>query len=116
MEDMMHREENVAALTEAQKEALYQRAIGYLTSSLTNDELYQESLDALLSLGGYKDSEALYAKYSAQFVLKREETASLARKRRASRIFQGIAVTIGLGIVLILILILVYALKLDVVR
>lgn len=104
------------ALTDAEREAIYQRAIGYLGSSLTNDELFEESLNALLYLGEYKDAEALYQKYRAQYLVKREATATLAKKRKASRIFQGVMVGLGFGAVLLLILILVYALKLDIVR
>jgi len=103
-------------MTDAQKEEIYNRAIGYLTSSLTNDELFEESLNDLLALGEYKDSSVLYQKYKAQYDAKHEETASLAKKRKASRIFQGVMVGLGFAAVLALILILVYALKLDIVR
>lgn len=113
-EHMMNQTDVV--MTDAQKEAIYQRAIGYLTSSLTNDELFKESLDNLLLLDEYKDSSLLYQKYKAQYDAKHEETELLAKKRKASRVFQGVMVGLGFAVVLALILILVYALKLDIVR
>ena len=117
MEEMKENvKEEAASMSDAQKGRLYERALGYLTSSLTNDELYEESLNMLLSLGDYKDSAELYVKYNAQYAKKREETMSLSKKRKVSRAFQGVMVGIGFGIVVLLILILVYALKLDVVR
>ena len=120
MEDMKHSAEDTAEkaakMTDAEKEQVYLRAVGYLTSSLTNDELFEESLAALLALGEYKDSAVLYRKYTEQFAKRREEGAALAKKRKASRIFQAIAVGLGFAVVLGLILLLVYALKLDIVR
>ncbi len=120
MEEMKYTEDvfdqKDTAMTDLQKEQLYQRALGYLTSSLTNNELFEESLDTLLALGDYKDSAALYQKYNLQYAAKQEETAALNQKRKASRIFQGVMVGIGFAVILSLILILVYALKLDIVR
>ena len=41
--------ENQEALTDAEKEKAYREAVGYLSSSLTNDELIEQSLSVLLS-------------------------------------------------------------------
>lgn len=120
MEDLKHSVEDAAAkaaeMTDAEKERVYLRAVGYLTSSLTNDELFEESLAALLSLGEYKDSAALYQRYAVKLLQRREESNALAKKRRVSRTLQGVAVGVGFAVVLGLILLLVYALKLDIVR
>ena len=119
MEFMKHSEAEAnreTVLSEAQKEKKYQEALGYLTSSLTNEELFKESLDTLLLLGDYKDSAALYQKFSVQLQANQEDAAALAKKRKVSRIFQGVMVGLGFAVILALILILVYALKLDIVR
>ena len=109
-------ESEMAALSDAEKEKLYQRAVGYVTSSLTNDELFEESLAILQSLGDYKHAATLYCKYAAQYKARCEERAALSKKRKTSRFWQGVVAAIVFGAILALILILVYALKLDIVR
>lgn len=116
MEEMMNTEALSANMSENEKEAIYQRALQLLSSSLTNDELFEESLKGLSSLGDYKDSEALLKKYEKQYAERKEKTEALAKKRKTSRRLQAIAVGIGFAVVLGLILLLVYALKLDIVR
>ena len=116
MEEMMNTEAMAQAMSDHEKEAVYQRALQYLTSSLTNDELFEESLLNLRSLGDYKDCESLLKKYEKQYAERKEKTEALAKKRKTSRRLQGIAVGIGFAVVLGLILLLVYALKLDIVR
>ena len=114
MEDMNIKNENT--MTDAEKEKAYQRALGFLTSSLTNDELIEESLKTLEMLGDYKQAAQFYNKYKARQAEKNEETKALAKKRKTSRILQGIATAIGAALVLGLIVLLVYLLKLDIVR
>lgn len=108
--------ENKAVMTDAEKEKAYCEAVGYLTSSLTNDELLEESLQTLLALSDYKDSAELYEKYKAKYERLKEEKTALLKKRKSSRLIQGILVALGGILVLSLIILLVYLLKLDIVR
>ncbi len=109
-------EEKNVYITDAEKEKAYERAVRYLSSSLTNSELIEESLDILQSLGDYKDAQALYVKFSAQNEAKKEETAALLQRRKTGRKIQALLVGLGFAAILLFILILVYALKLDLVR
>ena len=116
MENEMKKEPISAEMTEKEKERAYQRAVELLSSSLTNDELIEESLEVLKSLGNYKHAETLYNKYSAQRRETLERTEELAKKRRTSRVLQGIITAIGGVLVIGLVILLVYLLKLDIVR
>ena len=103
-------------MTEQEKELKYREAVGYLTSSLTNDETIEESLLTLQSLGDYKDAAILYERFQKKHTESLEEKAALLKKRKTSRKIQAGLVGAGALLVLGLILLLVYALKLDIVR
>ncbi|MBQ7364192.1 MAG: hypothetical protein IJW46_01190 [Clostridia bacterium] len=108
--------ENQEALTDAEKEKAYREAVGYLSSSLTNDELIEQSLSVLLSLGDYRDAASLYQTYKAKYEASQEEKYALLQKRKVSRVIQGVLVTLAFGLILALVLVLVFVLKLDIVR
>lgn len=108
--------EKVDSMSEKEKERAYQRAVDLLGSSLTNDELIEESLSVLKALGDYKHAPTLYETYKALREKKLEESAALDKKRRSSRIMQGIFVAIGCAAILALVVILVVLLKLDIVK
>ena len=98
-------------MTDFEKEKIYKEAVGFLTSSLTNNENIEKSLDALKSLGDYKDAEQLYDQYHKAFLLQQEVEAQRDKRRKMTRRVQWFLTFIGVGIATLLILILVYALK-----
>lgn len=108
--------EKVSKMSDMEKARAYQRAVELLGSSLTNDELIEESLSVLEALGDYEHAPSLYTTYKAKHEKKLEETAELEKRRRSSRVMQGIFVAIGCLAVLALVVVLVVLLKLDIVK
>lgn len=99
-------------MSDWEKEKEYREVVGFLDSSLSNEELIEESLTRLKALGEYRDAPALYAQYSALFRQQREEKARYAKRRRAEKAVQLILTGLGLALAGMLIFILVYALRL----
>lgn len=98
-------------MTDLEKERIYKEAVGFLTSSLTNDETVEASLKALESLGDYKDARDLFLKYSKIHEAALEEKAELDKRRNVTRKLQWLLMMAGLAVATVLIVILVYALR-----
>lgn len=98
-------------MTDLEKERIYKEAVGFLTSSLTNDETVEASLKALESLEDYKDARDLFLKYSKIHEVALEEKAELDKRRNVTRKLQWFLMMAGLAVATILIVILVYALR-----
>lgn len=99
-------------MTDFEKEKRYQEAVGFLTSSFSNDQLIEESLAVLKELGDYKDAASLYEKHFALHQADLEEKAKRAKRRRVTRVLQTILMVLGLAVLGGLIFLIVYGLRL----
>lgn len=98
-------------MTDFEKEKIYRESVELLSSSLTNSENMEASLEALKSLGDYKDSPELLVKFTAIYQKQTEDNARLDKRRKISRGLQTIMLGIGFAVVLGLVLLLVYGLR-----
>lgn len=98
-------------MTDQEKEKVYQEALTFLRSPLTNKDTYAESLEQLRSLEDYKDASALYQKYSAEFEEKNVRDKELDERRKKVRMIQLLVCLGGLVLAVLLILLVVYGLR-----
>ena len=98
-------------MTDFEKEKIYRESVELLSSSLTNSENMEASLEALKSLGDYKDAPELFEKFTKIYEKQVEDNARLDKRRKVSRGLQTFMLGIGFLVVLGLILLLVYGLR-----
>ena len=98
-------------MTDFEKEKIYRQSVELLSSSLTNSENMEESLEALKSLGDYKDAPQLLEKFTKVYEKQVEDNARLDKRRKVSRGLQTLLLGVGFLVVLGLILLLVYGLR-----
>lgn len=95
-------------MNDHEKEKEYREAVSYITSSLTNDELYLASLDRLASLGDYKDAAELEKKYRLLFEQKQEDVTRRKRGRRVTVTLQWLFTGIGALLALTILFLILY--------